>query len=79
MVPIPTPIYHITCVDNLASVLTAGGLYAKSYHQQSNISYIDIAYQNIQDRRATTLVPLGVCGNLHDYVPLYFGTQYLCN
>jgi hypothetical protein len=75
MVPIPTYIFHITCVDNLASILTVGGLYAKNQHQQAGISYIDIAHQSIQDRRATTQVTCGVRGNLHDYVPFYFAAR----
>ena len=41
--------------------LTAGGT-----------SYTGIAHQNIQDKRASTLVPCGPGGSLHNYVPFYF-------
>jgi len=75
MVPIPTPIYHITCVDNLASILTAGGLYAKNQHQHAGISYTNIAHQSIQDRRFQTQVTCEPRGNLHDYVPFYFAPR----
>jgi ssDNA thymidine ADP-ribosyltransferase, DarT len=75
MVPIPTDIFHITCVSNLTSILSKGGLYAKNQHQQKGINYIDIAYQNIQDSRANTRVPCGARGNLHDYVPFYFAPR----
>jgi ssDNA thymidine ADP-ribosyltransferase, DarT len=75
MVTIPTDIFHITCVSNLTSILSKGGLYAKNQHQQKDINYIDIAYQSIQDRRANTQVPCGARGNLHDYVPFYFAPR----
>ncbi len=39
------------------------------------VGYTNIAYQNIQDRRATTRVPCGARGNLHDYIPFYFAPR----
>jgi ssDNA thymidine ADP-ribosyltransferase, DarT len=75
MVPIPTDIFHITPVSNLISILSKGGLYAKNQHQQMGVGYTNIAYQNIQERRANSQVPCGVRGNLHDYVPFYFAPR----
>ncbi len=75
MFPIPTDVFHITCVSNLTSILSAGDLCAKNQHQQMGINYTNIAYQNIQHRRAITQVPCGSRGNLHDYVPFYFAPR----
>jgi ssDNA thymidine ADP-ribosyltransferase, DarT len=75
MVPIPTYIFHITCVSNLTSILSARCLYAKNKHQEMGVDYTNIAYQNIQDRRTNTQVPCGARGSLHDYVPFYFAPR----
>jgi hypothetical protein len=75
MVPIPTPICHITHVSNLNLIINAGGLRAYSSLRRDGTQYSDIAYQNIQSRRATKLVPCGRGGTLHDYVPFYFAPR----
>lgn len=71
----PIEIYHITHINNLSSILRSGGLIAKSKQKLQEISYTDIAHQNIQDRRAITRVPCGVGGRLHDYIPFYFAPR----
>ena len=65
-------LFHMTHVDNLASILRNGQL--KSYSQlfHDNTSYRDIAAQDVQSRRAGTRVPIQPGGFLHDYVPFYF-------
>lgn len=73
--PIPTPIYHITHIKNLEKILEAEGLKSITLIKRDNVEYINIAHQNIQDRRATTPVPLSPFGNLHDYVPFYFAPR----
>lgn len=70
-----TLIYHITHVDNLSSILAEGGLWCKTQQIQRNIPYLNIAHTHIQDRRATTRVPCGSKGILHDYVPFYFAPR----
>lgn len=70
-----TPIYHITHIDNLKSILNSDGLIANSRLKQEGINYRDIAYENIQNRRARTPVHCGVGGVLHDYVPFYFAPR----
>ncbi|EAW39133.1 DUF4433 domain-containing protein [Lyngbya sp. PCC 8106] len=70
-----TPIYHITHIDNLVSIISSGGLIACSQLRQQQVRYTDIAHQNIQDRRANKPVPCSVGGLLHDYVPFYFGPR----
>lgn len=71
----PTEIYHITHIDNLSSIITSGGLTAKSVLKQQSQTYQDIAHQTIQNRRATTSIPCGQKGTLHDYVPFYFAPR----
>ncbi|MEQ8465319.1 type II toxin-antitoxin system toxin DNA ADP-ribosyl transferase DarT [Coleofasciculus sp. E1-EBD-02] len=71
----PIPIYHITDIKNLTSILERAGLFAYNRLRQDSINYINIAYQTIQDRRATTTVPCGAGGVLHDYVPFYFAPR----
>lgn len=71
----PTSIYHITHIDNLPSILKSGGLIANSRLKQRQTNYLDIAHENIQDRRARTEVPCGAGGYLHDYVPFYFAPR----
>jgi hypothetical protein len=69
------PIYHITPIDNLESILSAGGLLAYNVMLERKTKYTNIAYENIQDRRARTCVPCGSGGVLHDYVPFYFAPR----
>jgi ssDNA thymidine ADP-ribosyltransferase, DarT len=72
---VPIPIYHITHIDNLESILSEGGLLAYNVMLETQTNYTNIAYENIQDRRATIRVPCGGCGVLHDYVPFYFAPR----
>ena len=75
MTPNLTHIYHITHINNLESIIKSGGLLSYNAMQTAQMRYTNIAYQNIQDRRATTLVPCGLGGKLHDYVPFYFAPR----
>jgi ssDNA thymidine ADP-ribosyltransferase, DarT len=70
-----TPIYHITHIRNLESILQLRGLIAISQLQEQQIDYQDIAHRSIQDRRAITPVPCAVGGYLNDYVPFYFAPR----
>ena len=70
-----TDIYHITNINNLASILKSGGLVAYNTLQQTKIHYTNIAHQNIQYRRAITKVPCSAGGTLHDYAPFYFAPR----
>lgn len=67
--PVPTPIYHITHINNLQGILQSGGLWATNYLSSPHQS---VAYGHIQSRRAKRTVPLCKGGTLHDYVPFYF-------
>lgn len=69
-----TPIYHITDLANLSSILNNGGLYSIN-DMPPKVEYTNIAYSGIQSRRAMTYVPCGPRGLLHDHVPFYFGPR----
>ncbi len=71
----PTPIYHITSVDSLASILAQGGLRSYNEVKSLQLSYVSLAHQTIQERRANKLLPCGPGGTLHHYVPFYFAPR----
>ena len=71
----PLPIYHITPIDNLESIISEGGLLAYNVMLETGTNYTNIAYENIQYRRARSCVPCGAGGVLHDYVPFYFAPR----
>ncbi|MDJ0615459.1 MAG: DUF4433 domain-containing protein [Calothrix sp. MO_192.B10] len=71
----PTPIYHITHVQNLFSIFQSGGLINNNRLKQQQVTYQNIAHVNIQDRRALIRVPCAAGGHLHDYVPFYFAPR----
>ncbi len=72
---VPTPIYHITHVENLPSILHHGGLCSYRDLDEMGAGYVDIAHHDVQRRRARTLVPCGPGGQLHEYVPFYFAPR----
>jgi hypothetical protein len=73
--PEPTPIFHITAVDNLASIATMGALLAKRVAVARRVVSANIAYDQIQGRRAVKAIPIAPGGTLHDYVPFYFAPR----
>lgn len=75
VIPDPTPIYHITPINNLTGILAAGGLNCNSTLRRDRTAYTNIAHDHIQDRRSHTFVPLAPGGTLHDYVPFYFAPR----
>ena len=64
-------VYHITHLDNLASILEFG-LLSTNERNRLGLERHTIAYGGIQDRRAAMEVPREPGGSVHDYVPLYF-------
>jgi ssDNA thymidine ADP-ribosyltransferase, DarT len=74
-VPRPTLIYHITPIDNLPRILADGCLLTCATLRNRGSDYSGIAFEHIQDRRVGTVVPCGLGGNLHDYVPFYFAPR----
>ncbi|WP_322516447.1 DUF4433 domain-containing protein [Rhodopseudomonas palustris] len=73
--PVPTPIFHITAIDNLVSVAAQGALLAKHQAAARGLIAANIAYDHIQGRRAVRNVPIAPGGTLHDYVPFYFAPR----
>lgn len=66
-------LYHMTYIDNLASIIKNGLLSHNEAYRQGLIK-ADISDSNVQDIRAGTIDP---CYNrsLHEYVPLYFSPR----
>ena len=71
----PTGIYHITHLDNLASMIAPGKLVSISALRNSRSDFATIAYESIQDQRSSKAVPCGPGGVIHDYVPFYFAPR----
>ena len=73
--PVPTPIYHITHINNLCSIIQSKGCFSHNEKQKHQIKHKNIAHDNIQDRRVHTHVPCGPGGVLHDYIPFFFAPR----
>ncbi len=73
--PNPTQIFHITAIDNLASIARSRVLHSTTRLQQLGIVASNIAYGQIQARRALKRVLIAPGGTLHDYVPFYFAPR----
>jgi len=79
IVPRPTPIYHITHIDNLSSIVEANGLSSDAeLARWEGFKCVSISYSHIKKRRMNTAVrdradrPIAAGGVLGDYVPFYF-------
>jgi hypothetical protein len=70
-----TAIYHITHIENLARMLTEGGIWCDNECKNRELSTIGIAHNHIKERRARKRVQLGKGGTLADYVPFYFAPR----
>ena len=73
--PIPTPIYRIVHLDNLAVCLADGGLWAPGHAPGKPDRWKPIYNVELQAKRAARPVVCGPGGSLHDYVPFYFGPR----
>ncbi len=72
--PTPTPLFHITAIDNLGSI-AGSGLLSKNEVAAQGINFANIAFQTVQGHRSLKLVPIAPGGNLHDYVPFHFAPR----
>lgn len=73
--PNPLRVFHITAISNLSRIGSSGALLSKNRLLALGQAHENIAYENIQDRRARTAVPVGPGGVLHDYVPFHFAPR----
>lgn len=73
--PTPTKLFHITAIDNLTSIARCGALLSKQRLAAGNVQAANIAYEQIQNRRAAKQVPAGPGGTLHNYVPFHFAPR----
>jgi len=71
----PTPIYHITHLNNLRSIVKQNGLWCEAERANQGINCLNIAYMSLKDRRSQTAVPCGERGALSEYVPFYFAPR----
>jgi hypothetical protein len=72
VVPTNPPIFHITHVENLASIIAHGCLWSDSQRIARNLDTTNIGYSHIKQRRLNRLVTAGSGGKLGDYVPFNF-------
>ena len=73
--PLPTPIYRLTHVDNLSTLLTRSALHAPHHSPQDGLPYKTIHDVDIQSVRQTRTVRCGPRGVIHDYVAFYLGPR----
>jgi hypothetical protein len=67
-----TAVWHITHLDNLASIIATGALRCERRVRQQARQPRSIAYGHIKQRREQTGVGMPPYGTLSDYVPFYF-------
>jgi hypothetical protein len=73
-----TFLYHITHMQNLASIVGAGGLWCDALlagKVGAGVAGMGIAHKHIKARRAHREVVKGAGGTLADYVPFYFAPR----
>ncbi len=70
-----TAIYHITHLDNLASIVERGSLLCDNVRAAQGVACQGIAHVHIKQRRARKLVPVAPGGTLADFVPFYFSPR----
>ncbi len=68
-------IFHITNVANIPSILEQGGLWCDRERLERCPNAVNIAYQDLKERRAQKPVDVGPRGTLADYVPFYFAPR----
>lgn len=73
--PAQIRLYHITHLDNLASIIASRALLPLHQMKQAGLQPRSIAYSHLQERRDAVAIPLAPGGNLHDYVPWSFAAR----
>lgn len=65
-------IYHITHVDNLASIIVSGALWSDARCIQKGADSKNIGYSHIKARRLSRAITVSAGGKLGNYVPFNF-------
>lgn len=65
--------YHFTHIENIESIVKHG-LLSTNEKENKSVEHVDLANEDIQQRRSQMDVPLEPYGKIHDYVPFYFTT-----
>ena len=73
LVQIDRFVFHLTHMKNIPSILKNGILNKKDCSLK-RIKLIDVSHENIQDVRATIVIP-ETDYTLHDCVPMFFGAR----
>jgi hypothetical protein len=73
--PVPTPIFRMVHVDNLATLLERKGLHAPNNQPADCRAYRFIHDEEMQRRRQVRPLPCGPRGVIHDYVSFYLGPR----
>jgi hypothetical protein len=68
-------LYHITHIDNLASIVSAGGLWSDAERRQRGFGHASIAHEHIKHERLQRPVDKAARGVLADYVPFYLAPR----
>jgi ssDNA thymidine ADP-ribosyltransferase, DarT len=66
------PIYHITHVENLASIITEGRLWSDAMRIAKKLPCKTVGMNHIKERRLRRQVPVAAKGTLGEYVPFNF-------
>jgi len=70
-----TAAYHITHVENLASIIACGKIECDNDCAQAARNPVSIAHTHLKEQRARTTVTVAAGGTLADYVPFYFAPR----
>jgi|GEM_PF-892746 len=70
-----TAAYHITHVENLASIVACGQIECDNDCAEAARNPIGIAHTDLKEQRARTSVTVAAGGTLADYVPFYFAPR----
>ncbi len=65
-------VFHITHIDNLASIFRSGGLWSDAQRIQQGFTNQNIGYSHIKQRRLQHPVTVAQGGNIGHYVPFNF-------
>lgn len=71
-VPANPKIFHVTKVDNLPSIIAAGGLWSHAKCIERGVAVANIGNRGIKDKRMKRTVDTTQNGKLGEYVPFHF-------